>query len=101
MVTISLFPGVEFLVNLAAVNLILFIFNIIPIYPMDGGRILRSYLMMKMSSNRRKAKRISDWTSLVCSFFLLLYSISISAWIMVIFSALFIYYALKELNYLK
>lgn len=101
MVTISSFPGVEFLVNLAAVNLILFIFNIIPIYPMDGGRLFRAFLMMKMPSNRWKAKRISDWTSLVFCFLLLTYSISTSAWIMVIFSLLFIYYTLKELNYLK
>ncbi len=101
MVTISLFPGVRFLVDLAAVNLILFIFNIIPIYPMDGGRLLRAFLMMKMPSNRRKAKRISDWISLVFGFLLLAYSISTSAWIMAIFSVLFIYYALKELNYLK
>lgn len=98
---ISLFPGVAFLVDLAAVNLLLFIFNIIPIYPMDGGRLLRSLLMMKMPSNRRKAKMISDWVSLVFSVLLLAYSISASAWILAIFSALFIYYALKELNYVK
>lgn len=99
--SIAFFPGVAFLVDLAAVNLLLFIFNIIPIYPMDGGRLLRSLLMMKMPSNRRKAKRISDWVSLVFSTLLLAYAISTSAWILAIFSGLFIYYALKELNYVK
>tara|TARA_B100001123_G_scaffold448460_1_gene609713 strand:+ start:952 stop:1575 length:624 start_codon:yes stop_codon:yes gene_type:complete len=35
--------------ELITVNLVLGIFNLIPAFPMDGGRILRAYLSQKMS----------------------------------------------------
>jgi Zn-dependent protease len=93
--------GIPFLTEMIVVNVVLFIFNILPIYPMDGGRIFRSFLMMKMSSNRRLAKKISDWTSLVFSIALLGYCIFTSNIMLGIFSLLFIYFALKELKIIK
>lgn len=88
----------KFLNDLFVVNLILFIFNLLPIYPMDGGRIVKDFLFLKMRSNRRSAKRIAGGISLVFSIGLLLYSILIFNIIMILFSALFIYYALIELE---
>jgi len=38
----------EFLGNVAYVNMALFAFNLVPAFPMDGGRILRSVLAMNM-----------------------------------------------------
>ena len=93
--------GIPFLAEMVVVNIILFIFNILPIYPMDGGRILRNFLMMKMPSNRRLAKQISDWTSLTFSITLLAYCIYTSNLMLGIFSLLFIYFALKELKFIK
>jgi len=93
--------GIPFLTEMIVVNVVLFIFNILPIYPMDGGRIFRSLLMMKMPSNRRLAKKISDWTSLVFSVALLAYCIYTSSLMLGIFSLLFIYFALKELKFIK
>jgi Zn-dependent protease len=88
----------KFLNDLFVVNLILFIFNLLPIYPMDGGRIVKDFLFLKMRSNRRSAKRIAGGISLAFSIGLLLYSILIFNIIMILFSVLFIYCALIELE---
>jgi Zn-dependent protease len=89
---------IHFLNDLFFVNLIMFIFNILPIYPMDGGRLLKDFLFLKMRNNRRLAKQISGSVSLVFSVGLLIYSLSIISFILIIFSALFIYYSLIELE---
>jgi Zn-dependent protease len=80
------------------VNIFMFFFNILPIYPMDGGRLLKDFLFLKMKNNRRLAKKIAGSVSLLFSVALLVYSISVMATIMILFSALFIYSALVELE---
>lgn len=42
-------PRVALLSKLATVNILLVLFNLIPAFPMDGGRILRSILAMRMN----------------------------------------------------
>lgn len=91
----------NFTTSLFIINLFMFIFNILPIYPMDGGRLLKDFLFLKMRNNRRLAKKIAGGISLVFSLALLVYSISIMAPIMIIFSALFIYSAFVELDIIK
>lgn len=50
---------------LVSVNLGLFVFNLIPAFPMDGGRILRSLLAFRMG--RLRATRIASITGKFCA----------------------------------
>src|SRR6266446_3213864 len=54
-------PGIEMLAKLASVNISLVLFNLIPAFPMDGGRVLRSVLAMTM--NYARATQVAAWIS--------------------------------------
>ena len=48
----------EFLIFLFALNTMLFLFNLIPAFPMDGGRIIRALFAMKLG--RTKATKLAS-----------------------------------------
>ncbi|HZY80998.1 MAG TPA: site-2 protease family protein, partial [Cyclobacteriaceae bacterium] len=52
--------GHNFIVNVFMVNLTMGVFNLIPAFPMDGGRVLRSVLSIKL--DRLQATRIAART---------------------------------------
>jgi stage IV sporulation protein FB len=45
-------PGIDILTRLAAVNVFLVLFNLIPAFPMDGGRMLRALLSYRLGFAR-------------------------------------------------
>ena len=94
---IGLLLGLEYF---TFINIILFIFNILPIYPMDGGHILKDFLMLNMR-NRRRGFEISMKISFMTSLLLLFFGIITGQIILSVFACVFGYYALKELGYIK
>lgn len=68
--------GVGFLERLMVINIILAVFNLLPAFPMDGGRVLRAVLSMRMSRIRatQAAARIGQGLALWLGLIGLLYN---------------------------
>ncbi len=81
-------PG--FLTRLAAVNIWLVLFNLIPAFPMDGGRVLRALLAFRLGRRRATevAARIGQGLAFVFGFWGLM-----SANVLLVFIAIFVYLA--------
>ncbi|GJM36223.1 MAG: protease [Saprospiraceae bacterium] len=90
--------GSNFFIALLSVNLLLVLFNLIPAFPMDGGRMFRALLAFKMS--RVKA---TEWAVNVGTFFAVLFVFwGFSNNPFLIFIALFIFLsAQSELNHVR
>ena len=82
-------PRVSMIDKLAAVNLFLAVFNMIPAFPMDGGRVLRALLATKLGFVRATglAASIGQAVAFGLGFMGLLYNP------MLIFIAIFVYLA--------
>lgn len=70
------FADVSFLQKLMVVNIILAFFNLLPAFPMDGGRVLRAALSMRMNHNQatQVAAKIGQGLALWLGFIGLLYN---------------------------
>jgi Zn-dependent protease/CBS domain-containing protein len=82
-------PRVNFLVRLAGVNIFLVLFNMIPAFPMDGGRVLRALLATRLTWARATqiAANIGQGLAFLFGFLGLLYNP------LLIFIAIFVYLA--------
>ena len=67
-------PLEEILFYLAVTNLLLGLFNLIPAFPLDGGRVLRS-LIWKISGSMRQATRAASITGQVIAYLFILLGI--------------------------
>ena len=83
------FTWESFLFYLFAANAVLFIFNMIPAFPMDGGRMLRALLAMKMS--RIKATQIATSVAHFIAVMFLLTGLLYNPFLVVI--AIFIFFS--------
>ncbi len=83
-------PAVSFFARLAAINMFLAIFNLVPAFPMDGGRVLRAVLAIRMDRARatQVAATIGQGLAFAFGFLGLIYGNPI-----LVFIAIFIYLA--------
>lgn len=90
----------DFLTNLFSINVVLGTFNLIPAFPMDGGRILRGLLATRMSylSATHHAKNVGQTIAIVFA----IVGFMSSTFIMLPLIAVFIFFgAISEENMVK
>lgn len=83
-------PRVEFVARLAAVNIWLLLFNLIPAFPMDGGRVLRALLATRYS--RVRATEIAGTIGQFAAFAFGFIGLVVGN-VLLIFVAIFVYLA--------
>ena len=88
-------PRIELLAQLASWNIVLVLFNLIPAFPMDGGRVLRALLAMVMPYSRATwiAARIGQALA-ICLAVYFIFSPSKDP--ILIFIALFVFYGARQ-----
>jgi Zn-dependent protease len=83
------FIGNHFLLYLSLINFMLAIFNLIPAFPMDGGRILRALLSMGLG--RLKATEVSSVIGQFLSIIFIIFAIqSHNPWLAIIGAFIFL-----------
>jgi len=79
-----------FAISMLAINVVLVLFNMIPAFPMDGGRVFRS--LLAMVADYQKATYVASRVGLVCAVIMAVLAI-FSGQVIPLLIALFIAYA--------
>ena len=79
-------------------NIVLFAFNLLPAFPMDGGRILRAVLASRMSYIKatQAAANIGKMFAILMGIFGFLNAMQVGSWFWFILIAFFIYIGASE-----
>ena len=64
--------------NIIYSNLLIFLFNILPIYPLDGGRILKNTLKIFLTN-----KKANDYTNAIANIFIVIFTMISSILILI------------------
>lgn len=94
--TTPLDPLIRLIWLIAYINIVLFIFNLVPAFPMDGGRVLRAVLAGKMSY--KKATSIAANVGKMFAIFMGIIGLIIPGGLWYILIAFFIYIGASEEN---
>lgn len=87
--------ALEFAVNLMATNIGLVLFNMIPAFPMDGGRVFRALLSMR--TGRPKATKIAATVGQGIALMLIMYGLWNNGFMLAVLG-LFVIYAARSEN---
>ena len=89
----------EFFKMVFYINIVLFLFNLIPAFPMDGGRILRALLSLKMG--RTKSTQIASIIGRIFALFFIGYGVYISHYVLAFIGVFIFFMATSENRQVK
>jgi Zn-dependent protease len=92
--------------TLLAVNLIMGVFNLLPVFPMDGGRVLRALIGLRLDylAATRRAARIGQTLALLIAFSVSLYELVCGdngLWLLVVLFIFIAYGAETEYRFVR
>lgn len=87
----------DFLAIMIALNVLMAIFNAVPVYPLDGGRIFSSLLSLKFGAEKAlKAVRIINYVVLIPSLIYYLYNFSVWMIAIILFVGVISHFEIKK-----
>lgn len=89
----------RFIIGFVLLNFLVALFNLIPAFPLDGGRILRALLSMRM--NKLGATRIATFLGQGFAALIVLFSVSQYNWLMGVIGLFIFISASMEYRYVK